>query len=606
MGILLSVQQISKSYGAQGLFRDLSFTISEGEKIGLIGPNGAGKSTLLSILSGQGRPDAGTLASRRGLRLGYLAQNPTFPQGATVESALHEANPDPHDWEFQAVVEEYLSKLSLDEAHGIRPNSGMEQLSGGWKKRVALARELAKRPDLLLLDEPTNHLDVESILWLEKLLGGSRFAFLCITHDRLFLQRISNRILEIDRRLPEGLLSITGDFADYLESKEQLLSAQDEREAVLKNILRRETEWLRRGPKARGTKQQARIQRAEEMRGELGQIKERSRSQSLGLDFGTEERGPKKLIDAREISKAMGGKTLFHPLDLTVRPKSRIGLLGANGCGKSTLLRILLNQEAPDSGHIQWADSFSFAFFEQNRDALKPEVSLLKTLCPTGDHVHYRGQAIHVRGYLDRFLFSPAQAELPVGRLSGGEQSRLLLAQLMLKPANVLVLDEPTNDLDIATLDVLRDCLIDFNGAVLLVTHDRFFLDEVATQILAFGPQGTAEEGRITGFASLTQWESWHAGLELVPAVETSPERSPEPAPAAKKKLAYLEQREFDAMEGKIHALEEQLAGLRTETEHPDVVSDAQGVLKLTQRISTLEAEIEACYRRWAELERKP
>jgi len=604
MGILLSAQGLGKHYGARHLFHDLNFSISEGERIGLIGPNGAGKSTLLRLLAGASAPDQGNLSSRRGLRVGWLEQVPSFAAGATVESTVQEAHPDPHDWEFQAALHEWLSKLSLDGSRGVDAHSPVAELSGGWKKRVALARELAKHPDLLLLDEPTNHLDVESILWLENLLAKAPFACLCITHDRLFLQRVSTRIIELDPRLPEGLLSVPGDYADYLEIKEQLLAAQGKLQATLKNTLRRETEWLRRGPKARSTKQQARIQRAEDLSEQVQELGARNRVREVGIDFAAETARPKKLIEARQISKSLGGKMLFSHFDLLVSPQSRIGLLGGNGCGKSTLLRVLLGEEAPDSGSIERAEALSVAYFEQSRDSLDTKLSLLKTLCPNGDHVEYRGRQVHVRGYLDRFLFDPAQMEMPVGRLSGGEQSRLLLARLMLRPANVLVLDEPTNDLDISTLDVLRDCLAEFSGAVLLVTHDRFFLNEIAQQILAFGPEGSEAEGQVTRFASLEQWESWHAGLKPAGSAGRSDGKKspPEPGSGKKKRLGYLEQREFDGMEAKIHEAEQRLAGLREQSVHSENASNAATLLELSQQIASLEGEIEALYKRWADL----
>lgn len=602
MGILLNIQDLTKHYGSQHLFEHLSFSLDEGERVGLIGPNGVGKSTLLRILAGESQPDGGTLAARRGLRVGYLAQVPEFPEGIQVEAAVQGAGSDPHDWEFHGTVQEFLSKLSLDGSRGVGPQSLVAQLSGGWKKRVALARELAKRPDLLLLDEPTNHLDVESILWLEQFLAKANFAVLCVTHDRLFLQRIARRILEIDPRLPEGVLSVKGSYADYLETKEQLLAAQDQRRAVLQNTLRRETEWLRRGAQARSTKQRARIQRAGDLADELEEIQARRPQREVGLDFAAEGRRPKKLIEAKQVAKSLGGQNLFSNFSLTVSPGSCIALLGENGCGKSTLLRILLGLSTPDTGTVTLAPGLSFAFFEQNRESLDPERSLLKTLCPDGDHVHYRGQPVHIRSYLDRFLFRAPQAEMPVGRLSGGEQSRLRLAQLMLNPANVLVLDEPTNDLDIATLDLLKDCLLDFPGAVLLVTHDRYFLNQVATKILAFGPQGSSEAGRITTFASLEQWEAWHRDL-MVPV---APPKAPPAAPKqTKKKLGYLEQREFDGMEAKIEGLEAQLAELQEASALPEVASDAVRLQELLTQMNALETEIAACYERWAQLEQK-
>ncbi len=606
MPILIAAQKIAKSYGARPLFRDLSFGIEEGEHVGLIGPNGAGKSTLLGLLAGRERPDAGEISARRGLRVGWLAQVPAFAAEATVESAILEAHPDPENWEFQATLQEWLSKLSLDGREGVGPETRVSELSGGWKKRVALARELAKRPDLLLLDEPTNHLDVESILWLESLLAKAPFASLTITHDRLFLQRVATRILELDPALPEGILSVPGDYAGYLEAKDQLRAAQERRELVLKNTLRRETEWLRRGPKARGTKQQARIQRAGEIAEELEQVSARNRTRGVAIDFAAEEKRPKKLIEAQGVAKSLGGRPLFSGLDLLVTPQSRLGLIGPNGCGKSTLLRVLLGQEPPDAGTVRHAEALRVAYFEQNRETLDSGLSLIKALCPAGDHVEYRGNPVHVRGYLDRFLFNPAQMEMPVGRLSGGERSRLLIAKLMLRPANVLVLDEPTNDLDIATLEVLRNCLAEFPGAVLLVSHDRYFLHEIANRILAFGPPGSSAAGQIVAFASLEQWEDWHEAL----AWDASPTRGEAAAvkreeTEKKKKLSYLEQREFDGMEAKIHEAEAKAAALRAELESPANASQAALLLELSEKLAAAEREVEALYRRWAELEAK-
>ncbi|HKY62509.1 MAG TPA: ABC-F family ATP-binding cassette domain-containing protein, partial [bacterium] len=532
MTILIGVQNLAKSYGSRSLFRGLSFSLAEGERVGLLGPNGAGKSSLLRLLAGLSRPDGGEISSRRGLRVGFLEQVPRFAANATVESTLQSGADHAEDWDFHASLQEWLSRLELDGSRGVGPETPLAELSGGWKKRVALARELAKRPDLLLLDEPTNHLDVESIAWLEKLLAKAPFACLCVTHDRLFLQRFANRILELNSAFPEGALSVAGTYADYLEEKERLLAAQERREFVLQNTLRRETEWLRRGPKARGTKQQARIQRAGQIAEELDDLSQRRQVREVGIDFAAEEARPKKLIEAKAISKDLGGRRLFSKLDLLITPQSRLGLLGANGCGKSTLLKVLLGGLKPDSGEVFQADNLQVAYFEQNRESLDPDLTLARSLCPSGDHVDYRGNPVHIRGYLDRFLFNAAQVEMPVGRLSGGEQSRLLLAKLMLKPANVLVLDEPTNDLDIATLDLLRDSLREFPGAVLLVTHDRFFLNEVADRILAFGPEESSAAGELVAFASLEQWENWQEGLTEKKIPEAKPERSSAPAPA--------------------------------------------------------------------------
>ena len=544
--------------------------------------------------------------------MGYLEQVPTFSPEATVLATLLEGADDPYDWEAQVLADEMISKLSIPD-----PEAKVESLSGGWKKRVALGRELVRKPDLLLLDEPTNHLDVESILWLEALLAKSSFATLTITHDRLFLQRVANRILELDRRNPEGLLSIQGSYADYLETKEQLMNAQERREVILKNTLRRETEWLRQGAKARTTKQQARIQRAEELKDTVGELTYRNQTRSLRLDFQSGERNPKKLLEAKGISKSYGNRQIFSGVDLNLSPGKRLAILGPNGCGKSTLIRTLLGQENPDTGTVVRSENLSVAYFEQNRDLLDPEVSVAKTLCPHGEYVDYRGTRVHIRGYLDRFLFTSGQMEMAVGKLSGGEQSRLLVAQLMLKESNLLVLDEPTNDLDMATLAVLEECLTEFTGAVLLVTHDRYFLDSVATQIFAFGMG--SDEGKSVFFSNLEQWEVWHAqqlkNLGGAPPIKnpvpssgvTPSEKAVDPGTsekaAKKRKLSFKEVRELETMEERIHQTEAALEKATAQSVLPENLANAVRLVEITQEMSRLQSEIDRLYKRWAELE---
>jgi ATP-binding cassette subfamily F protein uup len=611
MAILTNAYQLSKSFTTRPLFEEITFSIQDGERIGLIGPNGAGKSTLLKILAGKEKPDSGTLSSQRGLRVGYLEQVPEFTEGSTIYSAIMEAARDPHDWEEMAEADKIMSKLSLPDRE-----TEIIKLSGGWKKRVALARELLRRPDLLLLDEPTNHLDVESILWLEDLLSRSSFATLTITHDRLFLQRIAKRILELDRRNAGGLLSIDGDYATYLETKTQLMESQELHETKLRNTLRRETEWLRRGAKARQTKQQARIQNAGKLKDTVSELTERNRSASIRIDFQSIEKNPKKLIEVKGISKSYNGELIVPPLDMLVTPKSRIGLMGPNGCGKSTLIRLLTGVEKPDSGTVQSAERLKVAYFEQNRESLDPEVTLFQTISPKGEYVDYRGTRVHVKSYLNRFLFRYEQMELPVGKLSGGEQSRLLIAKLMLNEANMLVLDEPTNDLDIATLDILQEVLQEFDGAVLLVTHDRLFLDQVTPNILAFGVDETGSKS-ITPLVGLDQWEIWHdsqadlkKNLNLAGTPNSSASGSSAfssttgapPPPTKKRKLSFKEQRELDSMESTIEELEKQLMILAHESGLPEHSSNAKKLLELTQAMSKNQKEIDRLYARWAEL----
>jgi ATP-binding cassette subfamily F protein uup len=607
VAILISVSGVRKAFAARPLFDGLTFSIESGERIGLIGPNGAGKSTLFKLLASQASPDEGTISFQRGLRVGFLEQTPSFKKDATIHSTLLEGALDPDDWESIALADEISSKLSLQD-----PSQRVDQLSGGWKKRVALGRELVRSPDLLLLDEPTNHLDLDSIYWLEEWISNARLATLTITHDRAFLQKVSNRILELDRRNPGGLLSVKGDYLQYLEVKEQCLATQERHEVVLKNTLRRETEWLRQGAKARTTKQQARIQRAETLKNEVSELQYRNQARTVKLDFQTTERNPKKLIEAREISKSWGKGPLFSGLNLVLSPGKRLGILGANGCGKSTLIQTLLKEEEPDSGAVFHADNLTVAYFQQNREALDPKTTVAKTLCPSGDFVDYRGDRIHIRGYLDRFLFSQGQMDMAVGKLSGGEQGRLLIAQLMLQPANLLVLDEPTNDLDMATLAVLEDCLTEFQGAVLLVTHDRYFLDQVANQIISFSPF-PEERGQLTSFASLGQWETWFTestrngrsqGGTATTISQASAGSLTNPTQNSKKrKLTFKEQRELDSMEETIRLIEKELAHWTEESTKSENTSNSSKLVEITDKMNHLQAEIERLYARWAELE---
>lgn len=604
MAILINAHKLTKFFSSKTLFDGLTFSIESGERIGLIGPNGAGKSTLLKIIAGKTELDGGTLSPQRGLKIGYLEQVPIFTDNATVQSSVLEGAIDPHDWQEIARAQEIMSKLSLLEGE-VHADSPIASLSGGWKKRVALARELLKNPDLLLLDEPTNHLDIESILWLENFLEGAPFATVTITHDRAFLQKVSKKIFELDRRHPDGLLKVDGDYAKYLEVREQLLSVQEKLETKLRNTLRRETEWLKRGAIARLKKQQARIDQAGVLKEKVEELSSRNQVSKVEMQLQKVEKSPKKLIEARNISKSYNEKVVIPPFDLLITPKSRIGLIGKNGCGKSTLIKLLTGAELPDTGTVFHADQLQITYFEQNRESLDQNMSVIKTVCPAGDYIPFgENGTMHVKSYLQKFLFTYEQMDMPVGKLSGGEQSRLLLAKLFLKKSNILVLDEPTNDLDISTLDILQEILEDFNGAIILVTHDRFFLDQACNLLLAFGKNKKGEK-QITPMVGLNQWEEWYEdqkSIELNLKTTTKPTSTPAKDNQPKKKLSYKDQYALDHMEENIEKAEKFLAELTKEYEKPENLSDSKKMVELTQKIAEAQAEVDRLYALWEKL----
>lgn len=597
---LLSTYKLEKSFAGKTLFKNVSLGIEEGDRIGLVGPNGAGKSTLLKIISGRMQPDSGEVTMNKGLRMGFLAQTPVFDPGVTIIDAIMG---DADYGEFIGPAYEWMARLELSQ---FGDQFLVEDLSGGWRKRVALARELIQAPQLLLLDEPTNHLDVTSIMWLEEFLAKAQFATLIITHDRLFLQRVTNKIFDLDPKNPNYLFTTVGEYSNYVESKELMMAGQEAKELTMKNTLRRETEWLRRGAKARLTKQKARIDRAYTLKDDVADLVSKNAARTVKIEFKDADRNPQKLMEVSHITKAYDGKILFKDFSYLVTPKTRMALLGDNGSGKSTLIRILLGQEAPDSGEVKQSERLKVAYFEQNRETLNPKVSVLKNICPEGDYVHYQGSYVYGRSYLERFQFNRQQMDLPVEKLSGGEQARLRIAQLMLNEAQVLVLDEPTNDLDVQTLAVLEESLRDFGGAVILVTHDRYFMDQVAKEIIALhkNPDGNTTMERFAGFL---QWEEWYDDqreIENAKKLEEKIEAKQGGAGKAKK-LSFKEKFELENMEETIKVLEEKLQAAQTQSALPEVASNAGKVQQLYTEIAQLQVEIERLYDRWAELEAK-
>jgi ATP-binding cassette subfamily F protein uup len=608
MSILLACDSLEKSFGPRVIFRGLSIRFDDSERTGLIGPNGSGKSTLMKILAGAEQPDGGTIESRRNLRLGYLPQLDVFPPGATplhvVVAAQHDSHAaDEHEREIEAQI--LLGKIGFE-----RFDQPVESLSGGWRKRLAIARELVRKPDLLLLDEPTNHLDLEGILWLEKLLMNAPFAFVLVSHDRVFLENVTNRVVELNRAYAGGYLSISGDYADFLEKREEYLAAQQRTEQALAGQVRREIEWLRRGAKARTTKAKGRIQQAGQMMDDLAELRTRNtQAAKLELDFNATGRQTRKLITAKGVTKSLGGRTLFQDVNFVLSPGGKLGLLGPNGSGKSTLIRILTGQIEPDAGTITRADGLRVILFDQNRAQLDKSATLRQALTPRGgDMVVYRDKPVHVAGWARRFLFHTDQLDLPVGSLSGGEQARILVAQLMLQPADVLILDEPTNDLDIPSLEVLEESLSDFPGALVLVTHDRYMLERLSTELLALDGEGGAAM-----FASLDQWETAQEakaarGLAEARARNASsakPQAAAAPAPAKKPRLSWNEQRELEGIERKILDAESELESLQHAMADPATIADHARMRDVCTRADAAQQLVTSLYTRWQELEAK-
>ena len=598
--LLVSGQGLSKSFGASPLFEGLALGVFEGDHVGLVGPNGSGKTTLLRILAGLEEPTSGTRAARRHLRIGYVPQDPVFPPGASVGSVLREAlrGADLEEHEVEGRVAVAMGKAGL--ARGVQATG---ELSGGWKKRLAIARALVAGPELLLLDEPTNHLDVEGILWLEDLLPREPEAFVAVSHDRYFLEAVAGRVIELNRAFAEGLLDVRGRYSRYLEKKDELLAGQAAYQESLRSRVRGELEWLSRKARARTRKAQARIDEAHRLQDELADLDSRSRSSSVALEFAATERRTKRLVIAEGVSRSYGGRAILSGLDLVLSPGTRLGLLGANGSGKSTLLRLLARQEPPDAGTVEHAPGLKVVLFDQHRSRLDPAVSLKRTLAPHGDSVVFEGRGVHVAGWARRFLFRSEQLDTPVGRLSGGEQARAVLARLMLEPADLLLLDEPTNDLDIPTLEVLEESLLEFPGALVLVTHDRYLLDRVSTRLLALDGRG--------GAVPYADYDQWEQGRRLAAAAEEQRVRSRVGRPRSEgpagrpRKLGYLEQREWDEMEGLILQAEERLEACRQAAADPAVAADHVALTTRVDALTAAQAEVDRLYARWAELEAK-
>jgi ATP-binding cassette subfamily F protein uup len=603
MSNIIVCKDVSKSFGAQKLFQDIDLIVHSGDKIGVIGPNGSGKSTLLKIICDLEEADAGQVVRQKFVRLSYLAQDDLFDDNQTVFDNLLSSleNEDLEDTEKYTLIHTLLSRAEFLDNDVLVVN-----LSGGWRKRLSICRALLVKPDVLVMDEPTNHLDIEGILWLEKILasGNGPGAFLLVSHDRRFLENSTNRIVELSSLYPTGTLQVQGSYSKFLEAREEFLSGQQEEEERLANKAKREVEWLRRGPKARATKAKYRIDEAHKLTGELAEVKARNRSISnVQIDFEATGRKTKKLLEMAGVSKRFGENVLFEKLDITLAPGSRLGLLGRNGCGKSTLMKLLAageeGQKNADCGTIRVADNVQIVNFDQNREGIDPTITLKRALAPEGDSIVFRDRSLHVVSWAKKFLFRPDQLETPVGQLSGGEQARILIASLMRSPADILLLDEPTNDLDIASLDVLESSLLDFPGALVLVTHDRYLLDRVCHRVLGFGGK--------SGVTYYADYEQWLADLP-----ESSQDKKTVKKPAAQAKpvkkggkLSYMDQREYDQIEEQIAEAEMRVSGLQEKMELPEVVSDSKKLGATWAELEVAQNVVEKLYSRWDELEEK-
>ncbi len=601
---IISAQGLSKRYGVAPLFQNILFTVSEGDRIGVIGPNGSGKSTLLEMLAGRVKPDSGDVAIRKGTRLSTVAQISEFASGVTIRSVIETA------LERAAVpIAERAARFAetLGRAGFVDLDAHATTLSGGWRKRLAIAEALVQAPDILLLDEPTNHLDLAGIQWLERVLRNAPFACVLVSHDRYFLENVANETVELNPAYEDGALSVSGNYSAFLEAKEEYLHAQKKRQESLENRVHTELEWLRRGPKARATRAKARIDMAYEMIGEFAEMNARSRTAGAGIDFSATNRKTKQLITLDGVSYGAGSRTLFKNIHFSVTSGMRVGLVGPNGSGKTTLLRLMRGDIKPEAGKVRRAEDLRVVYFDQNRE-LDPDITLRRALAPDSDAVIYQDRVTHVASWAERFLFSTESLNQRVGRLSGGERARVLIAQLMLQPADVLLLDEPTNDLDIPTLEILEESLLEYPGALVLVTHDRFMLDRVSTVVVGLDGFGAAER-----FADYSQWETWQRSQSAAAASKSaggnrrtraSAEETSRTA-TSRKKLSDNEAREFASIEDRIHEAEQLLQAKRAALEDPAVTSDRISLRNACSQLEEAQKSVDALYVRWAELEQK-
>lgn len=564
--------------------------VEEGERLALIGPNGSGKSTLLRIMCQLEELDGGDIQSKNHLRTVFVPQEDRFNEKLTVAETLTEAliAAGYGEYEIQGMINSALGRSGFSD-----PSATVSTLSGGWRKRLAIIRGLIQEPELLLLDEPTNHLDINGILWLEALLARASFAIVFVSHDRYFIEQLASRVVEIDRKYPQGYFSAKGNYGDFLEARELFVQSLHQARDSLANKVRREVEWLRQGAKARTTKSKHRIAEAGRLSEELDGFKLNSRQ--VSLEFSASNRKTKDLIKVENVTKAFGDRVLFKDISLLLSPGKRLGIVGANGSGKSTFLRVLLGDLKPDRGSVRLASNLKLSFFDQARQQLDRSLTLRRALCgDNNDGVVFNGKALHVAAWAARFLFSHDQLSLPVGSLSGGEQARVLLAKLMLIDSDVLIFDEPTNDLDISTLEVLEESFNEYPGAIVLVTHDRYLLDRTATAVLGMAPAG----GML--FSDYLQWEAWHreqmdsaVGRNLAELNSVGKES---------RRVDSKTKKELNAIEAKIVKAEKLIAELEAEVGSEAVINNPVLLREKCEQVASARTKIDELYEQWSVL----
>jgi len=600
---LVSLDRISVAFGHMPLLDGASLQVDARERLAILGRNGSGKSTLLRVISGEQPPDAGVVWTAPAVRLARLEQDVPFSSNRTVFEAVAEgvgaaareagaAGALDHEWKAETLVRMALSRMNLP------ADVAVDTLSGGWKRRVLLARALVAQPDVLLLDEPTNHLDIDAITWLETFLTQYAGAVVFVTHDRAFLRRLASRIVELDRG---RLTSWPGDYETFLRKKEEWLANESIAREKFDKRMSIEEAWLRRGVKARRTRDEGRVRALLRMREE--RAARRDVAGSVRLKIEQANRSGQMVLEADAITKSFGGRPVVKNVSTRIMRGDRVGLIGSNGAGKTTLLRLLLGELKPDEGEVRRGANVEITYYDQQRERLDPDRTVFDTIGDGNDVVIVNGRSRHVNAYLDDFLFAPERAQSPVRSLSGGERNRLLLARLFTRPANLLVLDEPTNDLDLETLELLEQQLVDWPGTLLLVSHDRAFLDNVVTSTLVFEGDGRVEE-YVGGYEDWLRHRASAPGTAAAPKTRAQPPRDRGREAGGSERLSYMEQREFDALPAKIDALEAEQTAVADAIAHPEFYKESSAdIERALERQKQIERDLTELYARWDALD---